>query len=86
MNEKRFEKWRITRRKGKLYFSLMGILYCGLPLLVVSLVNNWPQNSIELTATIALYAAAGLVFGRIIWFVCEQEYQKEIARRTNTNS
>ncbi|MBW8190102.1 hypothetical protein K0504_03560 [Neiella marina] len=86
MNAKRFEKWRTIRLKGKLHFSLTGILYCGVPLLIVSLASNWPKNSLELLGTIAIYALAGLVLGRAIWFIFEREYQRELAQRAKSGS
>jgi len=85
MNEatsKSFQKWAVTREKGKWRFVLQtGVLAWGVPMFVIMtfFLNRRPDTplSIGMIAISALiWAIGGACYGLAMWTVSERKYRK----------
>lgn len=85
---KEFQRWEVTRRKGKLNFILIrGVLAYGLPmfLLMTLFANRDPEKPLApvlIIISAAVWAVGGAVFGWAMWALTERRYKKYLATRT----
>ena len=89
MNDKQRAKWKQTRARGMWRFILLnGILLFGSALIISTSIFDYffSYNGLrlqDLYIKAPIYFISGLVFGLIVWFYGEYQYQKN---SSNTQS
>ena len=80
MKEKAIERWRATRKLGKLRFILItGVLSWGLPMFIVLtfFLNDSPPTPVNIAISfIVCVLAGGSAFGLAMWIIQEKQFIK----------
>lgn len=91
MKEKEFKNWQEARKQGALTFTLVkGLLAWGVPMFILMtfIVNDVidEQGHIEWAHIVIgaiVWTVGGCLFGIVLWFVTERQYQNELQKRGN---
>ncbi|MDD9174007.1 hypothetical protein ERW49_18355 [Aliivibrio finisterrensis] len=89
---KQYNRWAITRRKGRLHYVVKHTLIAAGAVLLGSFlgfmlfdkIRNWSEFSIDFSIAAVAFLVFGLVINHIIWIVAEIFYEKEFAKRERT--
>jgi hypothetical protein len=89
MKPKEFDKWTVTRKRGKKNFVLFfGALGWGVPMFVVlALFINRPESGFTvgyIVGSALVWLLGGVLFGVMLWSMNERNYLKELKNRENT--